>query len=89
MRNLRNHENHDFHSNFEVAFGLAKHSTSSTFSTFVYLFPKTHVHYFPIRPDEKSNEPTPFFAKVCLANRFYKGKSNQDFHERENGAVVI
>ena len=90
MRNLRNHENHDFHLNFEVAFGLAKHSISSTFSTvqsFISFFKKTHLHYFPYVPTKKVKARRPVSQKVSLANWFYKGKSNQDFHERENGAV--
>ena len=77
----------------EHAFGQAKHTTSAIFVHFfnfcISFFKNTHDHYFSIGPDEKSNEPSPFFAKVSLANRFYRGESNKDFHEREKGGGLI
>ena len=51
MRNLRNRENHDFHSNFEVAFGPVKHTTSATFRVLKNVVGrKTHLHFFPHVP---------------------------------------
>ena len=51
MRNLRNPENHDFNSNFEVAFGPAKHTTSCTFRVSKNVVGrKTHLHFFPYVP---------------------------------------
>ena len=84
MRILRNLENHDFHSNSEVAFGPAKHTTSCTFRVSKdAVGRKTNLRFFHTSPGKLKVSTAPFSQKSLWRTGFIKGNPTRIFMSAE------